>query len=87
MALVTRANSNFMLPTIKIPTLIIVGEDDIVTPLSESVSLYEKINKSVYKVIKKSGHITNLEKTEEFNVELSNFINNKENNQINQLGR
>ena len=51
---------------IKIPTLIIWGEKDSVTPLKEGELIAKSIPGAKFKIIKNAGHFVFLEKPEEF---------------------
>lgn len=59
---------------IKSPTLIIVGEEDILIPIKYSKILNEKIEGSRLVVIKDCGHVPILEKPEEFNRIVLDFL-------------
>lgn len=59
---------------IEIPTLIICGRDDAVTPLSQSESMHEAIKGSMLCVIDKAGHVSNLEQPHIFNKHLHEFL-------------
>jgi pimeloyl-ACP methyl ester carboxylesterase len=69
-----RPCSTDLLSRIDFPTLIIAGTDDRLTPLSEMESLHEKIPASRLAVIRGAGHFSNLERAEEFNQALIDFI-------------
>jgi len=58
------------------PTLIIVGEKDSLTPVSMSKNINKLIRNSKLKIIKKVGHLTNIENPEEFNKIVFNFLKN-----------
>lgn len=58
---------------IKIPTLIIWGEKDMITPLSEGKTIAENIPSAKLEVIKNSGHFVFLEKPEEFTKLIKEF--------------
>ena len=53
------------LPQIKTPTLVIVGERDILTPLSFSVKISDRMPNAELAVLKGCGHITFIERPEE----------------------
>ncbi|MFY9310127.1 MAG: alpha/beta fold hydrolase [Bacteroidia bacterium] len=72
-ALANRQESCFALTEIRIPTLIICGRQDIVTPVSQSEYLYEHISHSEMHTIDKASHMSNLEQPEEFNKYVSAF--------------
>ena len=57
------------------PTLIIVGEEDKVTPPSEAYKLNKLINNSTIKVVKNAGHMILYEKPFEISKLINNFIN------------
>jgi pimeloyl-ACP methyl ester carboxylesterase len=59
---------------IKIPTLIIAGQEDILTPLKYSEYLNHQIYGSELKVIEGSGHFVMQEKPDEFNKVVLDFI-------------
>jgi 3-oxoadipate enol-lactonase len=74
-ALATRSETCTNLSSISIPTLIICGREDKVTPLSQSEMMHKQIKNSTLKVIDHAGHVSNLEQPEEFNRHLSEFLN------------
>ena len=57
-------------------TLVIVGEHDLGTPVSESELIHERIASSVLTVIPDAAHLVNVEKADVFNDKLIKFINN-----------
>jgi pimeloyl-ACP methyl ester carboxylesterase len=63
-----------VLSKISVPTLVIVGDEDIVTPPSASVFLAKNIVGASLIKIPAAGHLTNLEKPEEFNAALRPFL-------------
>lgn len=63
------------LSSIDVPTLIIAGGDDRVTTVRASRKMAEEIAGSRLVVFDNAGHMTMLEKHEQFNDELSRFIN------------
>lgn len=63
-----------LLSRITIPTLVIVGEKDIITPPSESQLLRDGIPNSTLVVIKNAGHFSMLEQPVEFNRTLRAFL-------------
>lgn len=73
-ALAERSETCSSLSTIAIPTLIICGAQDKLTPLAQSQFMHENIKGSVLKVIECAGHVSNLEQPEEFNKHLHNFL-------------
>ena len=62
------------LDRINLPTLIICGRDDLLTPVKYSEYLRAHIRNSELRVIDDAGHMVMLEKPEEFNKILENFL-------------
>ncbi|MBI3235568.1 MAG: alpha/beta fold hydrolase, partial [Bacteroidetes bacterium] len=62
------------LSDISIPTLIICGREDEVTPLAQSEAMNKDIKGSTLHVIENAGHVSNLEQPKEFNKHLLNFL-------------
>ena len=60
---------------IKIPCLIICGKDDKLTPPKYAIYSNDKIEESELTLINKAGHIVMLEKPEEVNQGIKEFIN------------
>lgn len=66
-----------MCPSLKeitVPTLILCGKEDKITPLSQSEYMLKSITNSTMQSIDKAGHLSNLEQPAEFNKHLENFI-------------
>ena len=59
---------------IKTPTLIVVGRDDKVTPVSESETLHKLIPNSGLVIIENAGHLVLYEKADELNRVINEFI-------------
>jgi 3-oxoadipate enol-lactonase len=64
------------LSNIKLPTLIMVGEDDPGTPVSASEAIHQRILKSKLMIIKSARHLSNVEQPEAFNTNLLTFLKN-----------
>ena len=64
------------LSTIEIPCLIIVGKQDQLTPVKYSEYFRNNIKNSELHVINKAGHMVMLEKPNEVNQAIENFISN-----------
>lgn len=64
------------LSQIEVPTLIICGKDDVITPVSEAQFLHENIAKSSLQILNKAGHLSNLEQSDHFNKAVLDFISN-----------
>ena len=63
---------------ISLPTLILVGGQDIMTPVKYSEYLHNKIANSTMHVIENAGHSVMLEKFEEFNSHVKNWMDSLE---------
>jgi len=63
-----------MLSHITVPTLVMVGDEDIVTPPAASEFLAEQIPGASLIRIAQAGHLTNIEKPAEFNAALRSFL-------------
>lgn len=74
LALAVRTEACSTLDKIRIPTLIICGREDAVTPLEQSEYLKQHILGSTLEVIDNAGHLSNLEQPQEFNEILSEFL-------------
>ena len=59
---------------ISLPTWIIVGEDDNLTPMKYARFLHEHISGSRLSVIPGAGHLVMMEKPKEFNELLGQFL-------------
>jgi len=73
-ALGGRSETCSTLSEISIPTLIICGREDEVTPLAQSEFMKKNIKGSKLRIIDHAGHVSNLEKPNEFNVYLGEFL-------------
>jgi pimeloyl-ACP methyl ester carboxylesterase len=76
-ALMTRADSTPLLATIHVPTLVVVGEQDTITPPALSEQMYQAIKGSEYVAIPDAGHLSNLEQPEAFNAALARFLEHR----------
>ncbi|MFL6256210.1 MAG: alpha/beta fold hydrolase [Pyrinomonadaceae bacterium] len=73
-AMAGRRNQAELLPSIKVPTLIIVGDEDSITPPSDAEAMSAKIEGSRLFIIESAGHLSNVERPEEFNRALVEFL-------------
>ncbi len=73
-ALAERSETCSSLDAIRIPTLIICGRADEVTPLAQSEFIHKHIKGSSLKIIENAGHVSNLEQPNEFNKYLLDFV-------------
>ena len=56
------------------PTLIIVGAEDAITPVADSEKMHAAIPSSRLVVIENAGHVSNLERSEQFNDAVLKFL-------------
>ncbi len=73
-ALMTRSDSTPTLETITVPTLVLCGEEDALTPVAESRALHAAIAGSSLGILPGAGHVSNLEEPTGFNGLLSAFL-------------
>lgn len=73
-ALAERSETCSTLGKIIIPTLIICGREDEVTPLAQAEFMQQQIEGAMLKVIANAGHVSNLEQPDEFNQCLQQFL-------------
>jgi 3-oxoadipate enol-lactonase len=69
-----RPDSTPILSTIDVLTLIVVGEDDVLTPLADSEAMHRVIYGSRLQVIGRAGHVSNVERPAAFNHVLGEFL-------------
>jgi 3-oxoadipate enol-lactonase len=59
---------------IRCPTIVIVGDQDVGTPVAMSETIHKTIAGSQLVVLKDASHLSNLEQTEAFNAALDRFL-------------
>lgn len=74
LSLLNRKSTCETLSNINIPTLIICGKGDLLTPVNASQFLHENIKYSSLEIIEFARHMPNLEQADEFNSILKNFL-------------
>ncbi|HEY8414088.1 MAG TPA: alpha/beta hydrolase [Pyrinomonadaceae bacterium] len=70
-----REDQTPLLAQITCPALILVGREDPITPVADSEKMHREIAGSRLVVIDNAAHVSNLERTEQFNAELVRFLN------------
>ncbi len=73
---IRRLNYLERLNEIKKPTLIMVGEEDLGTPVAASEAIHAQISNSKLVVLPSAAHLSNVEQSELFNKELVAFLEN-----------
>ena len=76
-ALMTRPDSTPLLQTIHVPTLIVVGDEDALTPPAAAEEMHRGIAGSELVRIPAAGHLSNLEQPELFNAALAAFLSHR----------
>ena len=69
-----RPDIQIELEKIRVPTHVLVGEDDQLTPPSLARSIAERIAGARLTIIKRAGHLPNLERPREFNAAVLPFL-------------
>ena len=74
-AMAARPDSRPLLAGVRVPTLVVVGVDDKLTPPSEAREMADAIPGARYEEVPVAGHLSNLENPEAFNRLLIGFLN------------
>ena len=74
MAMADRPDSTELLSSLTCPTLVIVGQDDVATPPSESQFMADRMPHARLEIIPNAGHLSNLEQPELFTSLLKLFL-------------
>jgi len=75
--LMTRPDSTPLLPSVHVPTLILVGAEDTVTPPAAAEEMHRGIAGSELIIIPEAGHLANLEQPVLFNRALARFLSHR----------
>ncbi len=73
-AILDRPDSRPLLPKIEVKTVIAVGEDDVLTPVSESMMMQKAIKGSDLHVLRQCGHLPPLERPSEIGALLRKWL-------------
>jgi 3-oxoadipate enol-lactonase len=74
-----RDDQTDLLQKISVPALILVGAEDAITPVADSEKMHHAIADSRLMVLQNAGHVSNLERTEQFNQALLDFLKESSN--------
>jgi pimeloyl-ACP methyl ester carboxylesterase len=74
LGMAAREDQTSLLSQIAVPTLILVGQEDPITPVADSEKMHNDIKGSRLAVIENAAHVSNLEQPEVFNTELRTFL-------------
>jgi 3-oxoadipate enol-lactonase len=77
LAMMGRPDSTPLLATIHVPTLVIVGEEDVLTPPPEAEALQRAIGGADLVRVPGAGHLSNLEAPGAFNGALARFLEHR----------
>lgn len=69
-----RDDQTSLLAKITVPTLILVGAEDAITPVADSERMSEGVAGSRLVVLENAGHVSNIERAEKFNEALLDFL-------------
>lgn len=73
-AMMTRDDSSALLPAMRVPALVIVGEEDTLTPPPLSEAMARALPNASLAVIRAAGHLSNIEQPQAFNAEVQGFL-------------
>jgi pimeloyl-ACP methyl ester carboxylesterase len=76
MGMAARADATDWLPAIDVPTLVIVGADDVISPVDEMQSIATAIPGAQFVVVPDAGHLAPLENPSIVNAAIRDFLNN-----------
>ena len=74
LAMAARTDTTGYLPQIKIPVLVLCGEEDKLTTPSVMKAMADKINGSEFHIVPGAGHVTPVESSEFFNTKVEKFL-------------
>lgn len=73
-AMMTRGDSTQTLPSVRVPALVVVGEEDTLTPPSLSRAMVGALPSAELVIVPRAGHLSNLEQPEAFNGAVARFL-------------
>ncbi|WP_411137751.1 alpha/beta fold hydrolase [Streptomyces sp. C10] len=69
-----RPDYTHLLSQISVPALVVVGTEDAYTPVSDARDIHARVPDATLAVIEQAGHMPNLERPDEFNAVLAEFL-------------
>ena len=69
-----RPDSSGLLPKVEVPTLIVVGDEDLVTPPDVAEEMRALIPRAELAIIPHAGHLSNIEQPERFTDAVARFL-------------
>jgi pimeloyl-ACP methyl ester carboxylesterase len=73
-AMAQRPDSFSTLAAVTVPTLVIVGEEDTLSPMADAKAMADAVPGATLVTIPESGHLTSVEAPEEFNAAVAEFL-------------
>lgn len=73
-SLTGRVDCTSGLEAIEVPTLFIAGEEDNVTPVEMMRKFHKRVQNSQFEIIPECGHISSMERPDEFNAIVERFV-------------
>jgi pimeloyl-ACP methyl ester carboxylesterase len=73
-AMMERPDSRPLLASIRVPTLVLCGTEDVLTPPADSEALHAGISGSRLSLIEKAGHLSSIEAPDQFSLALNSFL-------------
>ena len=73
-AMMNRADSTNALKTIDVPTLVVCGAEDVLTPPEESRAMHDRIPGSTLEIIEGAGHLSSMERQSAVNHVIREFL-------------
>jgi 3-oxoadipate enol-lactonase len=74
LALACRTDTTPVLSKLAVPTLILCGEHDVLTPPKDAEFMHSRVKDSILHLIPKAAHLSNMENTSVFNEKLLLFL-------------
>ncbi|MEI5132642.1 alpha/beta hydrolase [Streptomyces libani] len=69
-----RPDYTHLLSQTAVPALVVVGTEDAYTPVSDARDIHARVPDATLSVIEQAGHLPNLERPDEFNAALAEFL-------------
>ncbi|HSN68685.1 MAG TPA: alpha/beta fold hydrolase [Thermoanaerobaculia bacterium] len=73
-AMARRGDSSALLPRIEVPTLVVAGREDAITPPSDAERMRSAIPGAELLILENAAHLSNFERPAEFNRAVSRFL-------------
>jgi 3-oxoadipate enol-lactonase len=73
-AMATRADSSALLPSLRVPVLVVVGEEDTITPPADAERMASAIPNATLVRIPNAAHLSNFERPDVFNAAVQNHL-------------